>query len=71
MAATRSRRSPAPTPAPVRPLYPDLPIGLYAADGTLRKVINLEDPRNGYIRAMNTLEVGLYAAPVSLEGRTP
>ena len=67
---TRTRRSPAPTPVPVRPLYPSLPIGIYR-DGKLIKLVELDDPRNGYILAMNALDAGLYAAPVKPEGRTP
>lgn len=68
--STANRRRKAPTRPPfqkARPLFPSLPIGIYR-DGKLVKVVELDDPRLGYIRAVNSLDVGLYAAPVKEGG---
>lgn len=66
MATTTRKRRTAPTP--IRPLFPAVPLGIFDLDGDLQKVIYLDDPRNAYIRAMNSLDVGVKAGPLSDEG---
>lgn len=43
------------------PMFGPLSVGIYNAKGKLLRVADLEDPRNGFIKALNEMGVGLNA----------
>ena len=67
MATATKRRRNAPSTVEAfkyKPLFPTLPLGMYDLDGKLEAIIQIEDPRNGYVRTMEQVETHLHADKV-------